>query len=135
MGQKAKVWNRGNEEYVEIYKGKEIRIKPGEYIVMARSEAADFIGRWPGYYPKGHPRGGQKIIKMLKREVIEMGKEEVSFICNQCSQIFGSKKALEDHVKDHTPIQEENEPEQEKRPRGRPRKGAVNDTGTMPDNN
>jgi len=99
---KSKVWNRGESDYTEKYKDKEITVPAGGHIIMGTYEAADFVGQYPG---KG-------IIKMLRVEDIPGDEDGKPHICNMCGENFASDALLVKHLRTHKPM-EDNAPEPE----------------------
>lgn len=58
--EKRKVFNDSNREYVEVFKGKEIRIPARGNIIMNRSEAVAFLGNYV-YFDKERSSGEKKL--------------------------------------------------------------------------
>ena len=128
---KAKVLNVGKESYSEDFKGKNITIPAGGFIVMELFDATAFKGQYPG---KG------KIKQIKVQQIPGNDPQHGLFVCNFCGKTFGSDKELLGHSKAHSESPEEIKTEPEVPPRkksGRPtndelrrRKEMKNDTGT-----
>ena len=81
---KSKVWNRGESDYTEKFKDKEITVPAGGFIIMNTYDAAEFNGQYPG---KG-------VIKMLRVEDIPGNEDGKPHICNMCAESFASDELL-----------------------------------------
>ena len=136
---KSKVWNKGTAEYREMFKGKEIVIPSGQFVLMGSYDAAEFKGKYPG-------KGVKKIV-----EVEDLpGEDKADMkICNMCGESFGNDSLLFQHLKTHRKKDDapsaENENEiaelraklaelealiRNKKPGPKPKKEAKHDTGT-----
>jgi hypothetical protein len=134
---KSKVWNRGESDYTEKFKDKEITVPAGGFIIMNTYDAAEFNGQYPG---KG-------VIKMLRVEDIPGNEDGKPHICNMCAESFASDELLVKHLRTHKPM-EDNAQESEdseslkariaeleaqlikSKPGPKPKKDLTHDTGT-----
>lgn len=96
----AKVWNRGTNEYSEMFKGKMVVIPAGGFVEMDAHEANTFRGQFTA--PIRDTQGRDLNPKPLFVEVIrplEAEKEETkSFVCQKDGSIWPSEEALNNHI-------------------------------------
>lgn len=107
----VKVYNRNSITHKELFKGDEIVIQPGKYIMMDFNDAVDFRGQ---FIAPRFNKGGQQLVESMK--IIEIDKEDYkraldeinnrgeekskkTFVCFKCGKEYISKKALLTHVK------------------------------------
>jgi hypothetical protein len=107
----VRVWNRNSVVHKETFKGDEIVIQPGKFIMMDFNEANDFRGQF--FTPKFNKGGAQTIDSM---KYIEIDKNDYkaaldelnsrgedrakkTYVCMKCNKEFSSKRALLTHVK------------------------------------
>jgi len=97
----VKIWNRGEKEYTEKFKGKEIVIAARSYVTMEHSEGAQFMGR---YAPTEKNALGDYIrCKPLSLERIDPDSKEVfkgEVKCALCNQPFKDELDLKLHSED-----------------------------------
>ena len=102
--QAVKVWNRNTFEHVEVFKEREIRIKPGQFVEMDRDDAVQFASKF--YRPKFDGNGVQ-LPESFKKIEIE-GKYgnpkplplESKFKCMACGHVCMSARELSVHCED-----------------------------------
>jgi hypothetical protein len=96
---KVKVWNRGREDYEEVFRGKNIVIPKGKFVEMDKGDAQIFLATQSKYLGKN-----TWVEKNLDTEEIEKPKADEankSYVCNYCSMSFSSALALNDHLAVH----------------------------------
>ena len=94
MGATATVTNKGENVYVEDFKGRTITLKPNESVTMPRHEAQEFMGTMS----KALPNGGWTEKKMTINVYPEEDTEKERYVCQVDGQEFKTKPDLEKHL-------------------------------------
>lgn len=107
MGRKAYVVNYGTAVYEEDFEGKKIVLEPGEKMLMSRSSALKFKGR---YIPP--PEGSlTPPPKTIRVDFVPDNEETELFISNLTGEVFQTKKELENHYNANKSNVEDNKEE------------------------
>ena len=111
-GTQVKLWNRNKFDYSELYRGEQINIKAGGYVVMDYEQANRFMGTMTAVKKN---KGGVPMPESFKRLEMDADdkrraelylrdetdqKAKKTFVCFKCNEEFKSKAALLVHVKD-----------------------------------
>lgn len=93
----VKVWNDNIYPHKEIFKGDEISIPAGEFIMMEEETAHEFKGAYSGFK---RTADGAQTVESFKKIRVESSKvpKAVKLLCNACRFEAGSEKELADHT-------------------------------------
>lgn len=98
----VQVWNDGDYDLVEIFKGDKITIKAHTFKIMEQFEANDYRGQ---YYPMvldasglQDPRSYKKIRIVPIVDGKPESKEEAAHVCMACNKKYESDPVLRAHI-------------------------------------
>ena len=101
---RVKIWNDGNNEHIEKFKGDIIKIPAKSFVEMGRADGVNFLGQYCPVVRDG--AGNQTREKRLRMEWIEPANKSAAKVehkCMLCAQDFKSAKALAKHSDDMHP--------------------------------
>jgi hypothetical protein len=102
---KVKVWNRNKVDLHDVFKGEDIHIPAGDFIVMGRSQAIQFKGNRKPIQYDGMKRQTLESMKILELEPIKGNQtvEKEVFMCQMDGKEFNTKRGLDNYMKKNYP--------------------------------
>lgn len=98
---KVKLWNDGDYDWTEMFKGDKITIKSKQCIELEESEAVEFKGQFPGFQRLADGTQDPKTMKRLRIEKPKHTEEEEEgieiFPCQACRKVFTTEELLLKH--------------------------------------
>lgn len=105
---KVRLWNDNKLDHRELYKGDQLHIPAGKFIVMEEEDAIQFRGQW---FPVVRDADGQALpqsYKMLRMEKIQLDEaapkpegKESALTCQACKYKADSDADLKEHLGTH----------------------------------
>lgn len=96
---RTRVWNDWNKEYVEDFRGEQIRIPAKAFVVMDHQDAVQFRGQFTQIVRDG--AGTDLKPKMIRLEKIAAGEPEYrgeTFVCQMDGAQFGTQAELDAYI-------------------------------------
>jgi hypothetical protein len=89
VAKKAKVWNRGSQDYKQVVMGDEVFIPVGGHVVVSRRQAINIKGHYCG-------KGVEAQIEV--EPIFELSGEGEIYTDHKTGQVFPSREALLKHL-------------------------------------